>query len=209
MKSDRWPVKIHKWDKSLNLGCWYSQLKHILYYCNMEDCLDDAVKCDLDVLEARLKVLNRNKWWNEAAEKPKLRTFIEIQDRNLRQVVVRKNMSRAHRSVTSKFICGVLPLMIEVGRFKDVPLEDRICRICDKKEVESELHFLGICPALKEVRERHLKEFPVGMIDVENFDNNCMKSMLHPDYTRRTSNMLVDLFEARKVLMYNVIDDDE
>ncbi len=87
-------------------------------YCKMEDWLDDDVFCDLDVFQAHLKFLNREKWWIEAAEKPKLRTFIEKQDRGLRQAVVKKNMSRSQRSVVSKFKCGVLPLMIEVGRFR-------------------------------------------------------------------------------------------
>ena len=81
--------------------------------------------------------------------------------------------------------------------------------MCDKGEVESELHFLGTCPALKEVREKHMKEFPPGLIDINKFDNNCIKTMMHPDYIKRTSNMLVDLFEARKQLMYNVLDDEE
>ena len=99
--------------------------------------------------------------------------------------------------------------MIEVGRFKDVPLEDRICKICDKKEIESEQHFLGKCIALKNVRERHLKEFPEGLIDIKKFDNECIKIMFQPEYIKRTSNMLVDMFEDRKELMYKVIEEEE
>ena len=66
MKDDRIPVKVYKWDKSLKQNCWVSQVKQILQYCNMYDYMLNNVQCDLDDLEARLKVLNRNRWWVEA-----------------------------------------------------------------------------------------------------------------------------------------------
>ena len=61
MKNDRLPVKVYKWGKSLKLDGWVKQVKHILQYCDMYDCMLNESKCDLEVLEARLKVLNRNK----------------------------------------------------------------------------------------------------------------------------------------------------
>ena len=72
MKENRIPVIIYKWDKSLKQNCWVDQVKQILQYCNLYDCMLKNVPCDLEVLEARLKVLNRNRWWLEANDKPKL-----------------------------------------------------------------------------------------------------------------------------------------
>ena len=52
----------------------------------MEDCVDADVTCDRNVLQARLLKRNTNKWWVEASEKSKLRTFINIHDSNLTQL---------------------------------------------------------------------------------------------------------------------------
>ena len=38
----------------------------------------------------------------------------------------------------SQFRLGILPLEIEVGRFRDVPLPNRICSMCDGNAVEDE-----------------------------------------------------------------------
>ena len=113
MKKDRLPVKVLNWDKSLGLNTWYSQLKHILHYSNMDECLHTCSKCDLEVLKARLTVLNKYQWWLEANNKPKLRTYVKVHDKHLHQAIVKRNLSRPHRSVISKFKCGVLPIMVE------------------------------------------------------------------------------------------------
>ncbi len=97
--------------------------------------------CDLDVAEARLKRINRDKWWLEAHSKPKLRTFIRVHDLSQTQVIVKKNLSRSQRSLITKLKCGVMPLALETGRFNDTDEEDRVCVICNTNAVESEIHF--------------------------------------------------------------------
>ena len=73
-------------------------MKLILQYCNMAEYADLDVLCDLDVAEARLKRINRDKWWVDCHGKPKLRTYIQIHDRNKVRTVVSCNLSRKHRS---------------------------------------------------------------------------------------------------------------
>ena len=175
----------------------------------MEECMDVNTTCDLDVATARLLRLNQNKWWLEASEKPKLETFLQIHDRSLTQPVIRKNLSRSQRSVVMKFKCGVSTLWIETGRYKDIPCELKICRICTSGEVESEQHFLMKCEALSEVRNHHKAKLPPECIDSDTSVIERMKIMLHPDTVKLTSVMLQDMFEKRKELMYFVDDDDK
>ena len=65
-----------------------------------------------------------------------------------------------------KFKCGVLPLLIETGRYKDIPRELRTCKICDSGSVESEHHFLMECTSLQEVRSRHKALLPAPCTDI-------------------------------------------
>ena len=51
-----------------------------------------------------------------------------------------KIQNRQEISPLAKFHFGILPLQIEMGRWKNIKYEDRICKICDEG-VESETTF--------------------------------------------------------------------
>ena len=55
------------------------------------------------------------------------------------------NINKYHRSLFAQFRCGILPLEIEIGRYRDIPLEKRLCQVCKNGSVEDEIHFLGNC----------------------------------------------------------------
>ena len=63
LNRDRLPVIIHNWDVSLNTDAWAKSANHILQYANMELTSENGEELctDLEVLEARLLVLNRVK----------------------------------------------------------------------------------------------------------------------------------------------------
>ena len=45
-----------------------------------------------------------------------------------------------------------MPLAVEVGRYKSIPEEDRLCTICDLGVVEDEFHFVFHCPLYDSLR---------------------------------------------------------
>lgn len=56
---------------------------------------------------------------------------------------------------------GVAPLRIELGRYgqrplggKGLPVEDRVCQVCSSGCVEDETHFVAVCPAYTQLRQR-------------------------------------------------------
>ena len=106
-------------------------MKSILEYGNMPECMELENVCDLDVLKARLERLSRDQNWVEATTMPKLHTFIQIHDLTETKILVHKNLSRNQCSLLTKLKCGVPPLSLETGRYKDVPLDKRICYTCN------------------------------------------------------------------------------
>ncbi len=52
--------------------------------------------------------------------------------------------------------CGILPLSIETGMWGNIPLEDRICKMCDSLAVEDEYHFIFHCSLYKNIRDPFL-----------------------------------------------------
>ena len=45
---------------------------------------------------------------------------------------------------------GCFPLAVETGRYSTTPYEERVCRLCDWRDVKDQSHFLCICPAFKD-----------------------------------------------------------
>ena len=63
------------------------------------------------------------------------------------------NIKKYHRSLFAQFRFGILPLQIEIGRYRNINLVDRICPICNIS-VEDEIHFLCQCPCYSDLRNR-------------------------------------------------------
>ena len=70
------------------------------------------------------------------------------------------------RKILTKFRCSDHTLEIEVGRHKNLKVEDRVCKLCDNGDVESEMHFLAFCPAYTQIRNNSFGNIdPINWID--------------------------------------------
>ena len=146
--------------------------------------------CDLNVAEARLKRINRDKWWLEAHTKPKLRTFIRVHDISQTQTIVKRNLSRLQRSLITKLKCGVMPLALEIGRYTDKDEEERVCIICNSNAVETETHFLLKYSAVDDVCKIYKNQLK-NKNDFENWpDCKVFMSLLSPEYLKITCDMV-------------------
>ena len=56
---------------------------------------------------------------------------------------------------------GILPLNLEVGRFKNMLEDERVCELCELNEVENESHFRLYCPLYDELRNPLFTEMSV------------------------------------------------
>ncbi len=202
MEEDRLPVKVYKWMESLRVDGWVKDVKHIITYANMDDSQDFENKCDLDVLQARLKVLNRDKWWLEAGTKTKLETFMEVFDRSDPKGLIKCNLQQNQRSVVARLKCRVLPLMVEVGRFKNTPREKRICPCCTKQAIETEVHFVTVCEGFEDERKAMYAELG-SKVDSKNLKGEqLLRELLKNNVIKITAKHLEHMFEVRKGYVY-------
>ena len=77
---------------------------------------------------------------------PKLRNYNKVKDSFDIPAYVSSYLDRPLRSYVARIRCGVLPLKIETGRYRNIPVDDRLCQSCDLNMVEDEIHFLLKCP---------------------------------------------------------------
>ena len=61
-------------------------------------------------------------------------------------------VSRRKRSLLAQFRLGVLPLAIDTGRFKSIPVKERVCVLCNMNAIEDEMHMLCTCTLYQPIR---------------------------------------------------------
>ena len=103
-----------------------------------------------------------------------------------------------------KIKCGVLPLLVETGRFKNTPREMRICQICDKHAIETEYHFLFVCPRLEDERDDMYNDYPDIPDLKDKPEHEQLTFLLQKNNVIRFGKHLEQMFEARRRHMYTV-----
>ena len=78
-------------------------------------------------------------------------------------------LKKYHRSRSAQFRCGILPLQIEVGRYRNISLCHRICPLC-KNAVEDEIHFLCQCPCYSDYRSTLYRKANMHMPNFNDID---------------------------------------
>ncbi len=87
---------------------------------------------------ALLHELQCKQWLDEITRKPKLSTYVTFKNSYEVEPYSLSFMNRKHRSYLAQYRCEILPLSIETGMWGNIPLEDRICKMCDSLVVEDE-----------------------------------------------------------------------
>ncbi len=145
MDQSRLTRKIFQYDYNQCKGNWCSQMKSVFTKVNDIECFNNMRLCDMDTLCNTNMNQYMLQWKTSLGNKPKLRTYVKFKEEYCAEDYVKYCFSRYKRSLVTQLRCGVLPLHIEVGRFRNKSVEERICQVCDSQLVEDELHFVCHC----------------------------------------------------------------
>ena len=85
----------------------------------------------------------RATWLDSITRKPKLRTYATFKSSFNTENYVKFCTNRQDRSLMARTRLGILPIMVEMGHYKNIPTTERLCESCG--ELEDELHFLLHC----------------------------------------------------------------
>ncbi len=217
MPDDRLPRIICKWDRSLKTDAWARSMDFVLQEVNIleteeesfvsvsdiDDSLCDMCYIDTERVKKKLLQSNRDKWWVAAAEMPKLRTFVELYDFHDPRGLVYTHLTRRQRSLVTKFKIGIMSLSIEKGRYTNVPLENRLCHICNEGLLEDEYHFILYCEALKDIRSNHFAchTYLEDVSDPTDKTELC-RLMLNSHNLKNTARFIEDMFDSRLRKLY-------
>ena len=179
LPEDRLTKFVFNWDHEMALSgskCWSSEVKGILEQCDLgimwstKTPVGIPEKEILKVVHNRLLNTYQSKWLNQINSMPKLRTYKYLKFEFETASFLQKPVSFKARSNIARLRSGTFPITVETGRYRGIPLESRLCPVC-KNGVETEEHFLTVCPAYTNERKQlyskiHDPLFPA----LSNFD---------------------------------------
>ena len=156
MPSDRLTSRVFLWDMSqYNVsGTWSHNIFKIFEELQKTRHFHEIIPFDLKAAYNCI-LENESYQWNEHRyNKPKLRLYNLYKASYEQEEYISFNASRYKKSLLAQLRAGILPLQVEVGRYRNVPLSSRVCELCDSNEVEDEIHFLLVCRRFE--TQRHI-----------------------------------------------------
>ena len=124
---------------------WTNEISEVLQEINMTESYINYELCGMHSAFENILNVQEKKWNEERFNKPKYMLYNLFKSQFEPDAYVLSDVSKRLRSLFAQFRLRILPLEAEVGRFRDVPLELRVCRVCQLGEVEDEIHCLCVC----------------------------------------------------------------
>jgi len=180
MDQNRLPKIVFEWDKSLNTDTWSSDIQYLMASCGQSDNYNNNEPVNLNVIWSCLHENFCQTWMNDVNSKPKLRTYRLFKKYYEVEPYVMSFVNRSQRSCLAQLRSGTLPLLIETGRWSNIVVEQRICKMCNTGCVETELHFLFDCVAYQDTRQNFFENVTKQIPDFITFEDSvklehCMK----------------------------------
>jgi len=201
---------IFMWDWKHKGKTWSWNVRQILKETHQEDVINDIANNAIDFrkvlhqAEVDLMNIEIQRWKNELDRQPKLRFYKLFKEDYKTELYVQKCHNKSLRSFIAQIRAGVLPLQVEVGRFIQQLLEDRMCKHC--KTVEDELHFIFECPLYTQLRiEFYNNVCQFYPLDELNFSERLNLFMSKPEILYKFGSFIRNCFYRRNSMFYNSV----
>ena len=155
MTDDRLTKQVLNYDINQGDGAWSDNVKSILMCIGKMEHWNSKSVVNIRDAQKSLMAMYEKSWLDQIASKPKLRSYRLFKNKFETEPYVWCNQDKWKRSLLSRLRCGVSNLSLESGRFKKLPVHERICELC-KSDVEDEFHFLFNCSSSLKIRNNLL-----------------------------------------------------
>ncbi|CAG2250049.1 unnamed protein product [Mytilus edulis] len=196
--------KTFMWDLNISnryKRTWSNDVKTIMTKCGLQDVYFNQnserrptahiVSC----VKNKLVELHQQEWLNALEDMPKLRTYKNIKTDYNVEPYLKKCLSRQQRSVIARMRSGTLHLEIEKGRFRNVPLDQRLCKMCKSQSIEDESHLLLFCERYEQLRTTLFNDIRDKYnIDLTTLPANIKLKHLFCNYSKLVSNFILNCF---------------
>ena len=173
MPSNRFISHVFNWDRKFSnmRNTWTNEMNNLFNDLDLTHTFYQVDHCDTSTAYERLMNLEEHDWNLSRFNSDKLRYYNMYKACYTPDEYVLSDMPKCQRSILAQFRAGILPLEVEVGRFRDTPLSDRICKLCSLNNVEDEYHLLLECPIYADPRALLFQKVNIKRnVNLEDFD---------------------------------------
>ena len=179
---------------------WVFNIKQIFMSLNLLSHFNEKKSVDLSICNKLLLKIMQEDWETKLPKKPKLREYQRFKEHlDLEEYLY---LPKHKRSLIAKIRSGTLPLAIETGRYSNIPLENRLCTLCNSKLIESEFHFMCICSKFEIIRKKYFAQYSAKWLDFEMSDSETKFLYIMKNHQKILGNFIVELWEYRKELLF-------
>jgi hypothetical protein len=210
----KWCIKAnHRQRRHIN---WCGRFSAIadnlgLAYLKEDEQVQTRFKSDM-IREFRQKIAGQvvGEWKQQLAQEQanrgqghnKLRLYRRFKSDLAPEPYLTRCVNRLERRALAKFRCGVAPLALETGRYRQIAVEDRTCFNCSGK-IENEMHVLAVCPLYNDLRQCAYTKI-VGLVPgfgILNDWNKVDTLLSDPRSIKPSAKFCYDILERRRALL--------
>jgi hypothetical protein len=200
LPDDRLTKRVFIADYNSNGNNWCSDIKQILTKLDLMEFFDNKSVIYLSEAHSKLNNYYSRLWSSDVQRVSKLRTYITFKSVFSCEDYLKLNLKRNELSLLAQLRFGILPLRIETGRYIGEAPEQRLCSLCDLMDIESEVHFIIVCPRYRNIRTQYIGHILNTMQTISDNEKLCV---LMKNYTRQTVKYISAAYLKRKDILYN------
>ena len=147
--------------------------------------------------------LDKDKWKSEIVTKPKLRFYRKFKDKLCLEPYVNMHISSKERSYLAQLRFGILPINVEIGRYRSIPLNNRLCTLCELNQIEDECHILFYCEKYKSERRIWLQKLDILEEDINVIREDLLLERIFSS-PRITAKFIVNIMTIRQKTIFSI-----
>jgi hypothetical protein len=140
---------------------WASQVKTILDTHGLNYIWNNQFLIDIpfQVIKQRIFDVYLQRWYTDINNSTRLQSYCIFKHNFEIEQYLDCISENKYKIALSKFRTSSHNLLIETGRYDNTVRNQRICKSCNMNTIESEYHFLLVCPNYRELRKKYFKPY--------------------------------------------------
>ena len=167
--------------RTYNGSNWAFHIKKILNNLGLSYVWQQQgeIEIPLTVIKKRMYDSYSQTWYANINNSSRLITYARYKHEFTIENYLDFISQKKYKVALTRFRLSSHELMIEWGRYENIPRDGRICKCCNVSKIESEYHFLLVCPLFADLRKKFFKPYFCHWPNLNKFDTLMMSNSEH------------------------------
>jgi len=160
-------------NNNYNGSNWAFQIKNILDNIGMTNIWMNQTGSNMTFTNIKLRIIEiyKQTWHSNINNSPRLQTYSLFKHTFALETYIDFIKEKRYRIALTQLRLSSHHLEIERGRYTNIERNDRKCKQCNMNLVESEFHFILVCPKFRNLRSKYLKGYYCQWPTINKFQN--------------------------------------